>query len=273
MPPLVLLRAQLRRLPQGASAESTIRTLRSSSLLLAREDNINPKVAKPRKASKGKQVQTVHELMMAPGDAVATVQVTLKPEAVSPKIDEKTSETMTVADGTVPAPGQEDARQEGMVSNQGGEVSAVGEEEAAPAPAAGKVAAAPAWDSATPTPRSSTTGLAASLQCTLSAVKRFPSKVGRAADAAADAVIAAGRDVLAAADRLGDRLQASSSEMATQLDASWENAKVVMKEGGSKAAKLGKACLKKLGKLHRSLKKAMVCGSGSLPVEPVAVRV
>jgi hypothetical protein len=210
--------------------------------------------------------------MMAPGDAVATVQVTLKPEAVPPKIDEKTSETMTVADGIVPAHG-EGAGQEGTGSIQGGEASAASEVEATPAPAAGEAAAAPAWDSATPTPRSSTAGLPGPLQRTLSAVQRIPSKVGRAADAAADAVLAAGRDVLAVADRLGDRLRASSTKAVSKLDASWEGAKVVVKEGGSKAAKFGKSCLKKVCKLSSKAKDVLICGSGSLPVEPVAVRV
>lgn len=194
------------------------------------------------------------------GDATATIHVVpmAKVTTITTKSDETDNETMPpAADKIVPT------NQEGKAPEAVGEST----------PAAGEAAAAPASGSATPTPRSSTAGLAAPLQRTLSAVKRFPSKVGRAADAAADAIIAAGRDVLAAADRLGDRLRASSSKVVIQLDASLEGAKVVVKDGSSKAAKVGKACLKKLGKLHRGFKKAMVCGSGSLPVEPVAVRV
>lgn len=108
---------------------------------------------------------------------------------------------------------------------------------------------------------------------TLSAVQRIPSKVGRAADAAADAIIAAGRDVLASADRLGDRLRAGSSKVVMQLDACWEEAKVVAKESRSKVVKLGKSLGKKVAKLRHKAKEVFICGFDSLPVEPVAVRV
>lgn len=148
------------------------------------------------------------------------------------------------------------------------------------APAAG--AEGGCSSTSTPRPSSSDSITSKTFKKGLVKVAQLPQQVGKALveagrdvaqalDVVVEAVVGAGRDVAQAVDRAASGLRRRSSSFNGKMVAGWNDFKGEVKEQTTQVTKTTKGLYKFVKKSVKGLKGLAVCGSDSMPVEPVAV--